>query len=56
MTAVASFQPFPALRYATNLELENVLAPPYDVIDDAERAALAKSADAVRDVVSVLGS
>jgi uncharacterized protein (DUF1015 family) len=34
------FGPFPGIRYATN-DLARVTAPPYDVIDEAERAALA---------------
>ena len=36
------FQPFPGVRYATpDGRLDDVLAPPYDVITDAERAELA---------------
>jgi uncharacterized protein (DUF1015 family) len=39
---VASFQPFPALRYdPARVALADVVAPPYDVIDDAQRAELA---------------
>ena len=34
------FGPFPGIRYATN-DLARVTAPPYDVIDEAERTALA---------------
>jgi len=38
---VARFEPFPALRYALDrVELDRVVAPPYDVIDDALRAEL----------------
>ena len=35
-----SFGPFPGIRYATD-DLARVTAPPYDVIDAAQRAALA---------------
>ena len=35
------FQPFAGLRYAPGLPLDLVTSPPYDVIDTAERAALA---------------
>lgn len=36
------FDPFPALRYdLAQVSLEQVMAPPYDVIDAAQRAALA---------------
>src|SRR5918994_6937597 len=39
---VARFQPFPGIRYdLTRVGLSNVVSPPYDVIDDAERAELA---------------
>ena len=34
------FEPFPALRYATS-ELDDVIAPPYDVLSDADVDALA---------------
>lgn len=38
---MAAFEPFPALRYALDrVELSRVIAPPYDVIDDALRARL----------------
>ena len=38
--------PFRALRYdAERVELASVLAPPYDVIDDAQRAELAKQSE-----------
>jgi uncharacterized protein (DUF1015 family) len=38
---VASFQPFAAVRYDTDrVEPAAVIAPPYDVIDDAQRAEL----------------
>ena len=35
------FEPFAGLRYHADIDLDAVTAPPYDVIDDAERAALA---------------
>ena len=39
---MARFEPFPALRYdLARVELDRVVAPPYDVIDAAQRAALA---------------
>jgi uncharacterized protein (DUF1015 family) len=39
---VARFQPFPGIRYdLTRVGLGDVVSPPYDVIDDAERAELA---------------
>jgi uncharacterized protein (DUF1015 family) len=39
---VARFDPFPAIRYdLTRSELGRVIAPPYDVIDAAQRAELA---------------
>ncbi len=39
---MARFEPFPGLRYDTErIDLGDVTSPPYDVIDDAERAALA---------------
>ena len=41
--AVPSFRPFPGIRYAADLPLDVVTSPPYDVIDAAERAALAAS-------------
>lgn len=34
------FEPFPALRYAPNLPLATVTAPPYDVLSDADLDAL----------------
>jgi uncharacterized protein (DUF1015 family) len=37
--AVPRFEPFPAIRYATD-ELASVIAPPYDVLSDADLAAL----------------
>jgi uncharacterized protein (DUF1015 family) len=40
---VPTFRPFPGIRYAAHLPLEVVTSPPYDVIDGAERAALAAS-------------
>jgi uncharacterized protein (DUF1015 family) len=41
MANVPRFQPFAGIRYAPTLPLEQVTSPPYDVIDAAERAALA---------------
>jgi uncharacterized protein (DUF1015 family) len=42
MAPVASFQPFRALRYdPARVEQSRVIAPPYDVIDDEQRAELA---------------
>jgi uncharacterized protein (DUF1015 family) len=39
---VARFEPFPGIRYdLSRVDLARVIAPPYDVIDAAERAALA---------------
>jgi uncharacterized protein (DUF1015 family) len=39
---VARFQPFPGIRYDPGrVELGAVISPPYDVIDDAQRAELA---------------
>lgn len=35
------FEPFAAIRYAAKLPLADVTAPPYDVLSDADRAALA---------------
>ena len=35
------FEPFQALRYRSNIELNDVCAPPYDVLSDADRMALA---------------
>jgi uncharacterized protein (DUF1015 family) len=40
---VPEFQAFNGLRYAPGLPLDLVTSPPYDVIDGAERAALAAS-------------
>ncbi|MHB1912518.1 MAG: DUF1015 family protein [Acidimicrobiales bacterium] len=34
------FEPFPGVRYADQVDLASVLAPPYDVIGPEERAAL----------------
>ncbi|HLM65750.1 MAG TPA: DUF1015 domain-containing protein [Acidimicrobiales bacterium] len=43
---MASFQPFPALRYdPARVTLADVVAPPYDVIDDVQRAELAARAE-----------
>jgi uncharacterized protein (DUF1015 family) len=42
MGPVARFEPFAAIRYdLTRVELPEVVSPPYDVIDDEQRAALA---------------
>ena len=38
---VPSFSPFPGLRYRPDLDPAAVTAPPYDVIDEADRAELA---------------
>ena len=39
---MARFDPFPGIRYdLTRSDLGRVIAPPYDVIDDGQRAALA---------------
>ena len=35
------FEPFQALRYRRNIELHDVCSPPYDVLSDADRLALA---------------
>ena len=35
------FEPFAGLRYQSDIDLDAVTSPPYDVIDDAERAELA---------------
>ena len=35
------FEPFQALRYGSNVELKEVCSPPYDVLSDADRLALA---------------
>ena len=35
------FEPFPAIRYAPDVEYAAVIAPPYDVLTAADRAALA---------------
>lgn len=40
------FAPFPGIRYAIGLDPAVVTSPPYDVIDGAERAALAASSPA----------
>lgn len=36
------FEPFPGLRYAPEVDLDSVVAPPYDVIGPEERAALVR--------------
>jgi uncharacterized protein (DUF1015 family) len=43
IAGVPPFAPFPGLRYASGLDPAVVTSPPYDVIDAAERAALAGS-------------
>ena len=35
------FEPFQALRYRRNIDLHDVCSPPYDVLSDADRLALA---------------
>jgi uncharacterized protein (DUF1015 family) len=42
---VPPFQPFPGIRYAPALDLADVTAPPYDVIDADDRAALVARSD-----------
>lgn len=49
--AVPPFSPFPGLRYRSGLDLADVTAPPYDVIDDAGRSLLAGRSD--RNVVQL---
>jgi uncharacterized protein (DUF1015 family) len=42
MVPVARFQPFPGIRYDLGrVALDQVISPPYDVIDEAQRAELA---------------
>jgi uncharacterized protein (DUF1015 family) len=38
---VPRFQPFPGVRYAADIDLNDVLAPPYDVVSPDDRARLA---------------
>jgi len=38
---VPRFEPFQALRYRRNLDLNNVCSPPYDVLSESDRNALA---------------
>jgi uncharacterized protein (DUF1015 family) len=46
MGDVAQFQPFPGIRYdLTRVELPEVVSPPYDVIDAAQREQLAAKSD-----------
>ena len=40
------FEPFAGLRYAPGTDVDAVTAPPYDVIDAAQRSALADRSDA----------
>ena len=44
------FEPFAGIRYASHVDAEEVVAPPYDVMSDAERASYAarSRANAVR--------
>jgi uncharacterized protein (DUF1015 family) len=42
---VPPFQPFDGIRYAPDLDLADVTAPPYDVIDADDRAALVARSD-----------
>ena len=37
---VPRFEPFPALRFSPSLLLDDVAAPPYDVLTDADVDAL----------------
>jgi uncharacterized protein (DUF1015 family) len=37
---MAEIRPLTALHYAPDVPLNDVVAPPYDVIDDEQRAAL----------------
>ncbi|HMJ78026.1 MAG TPA: DUF1015 domain-containing protein [Iamia sp.] len=39
------FEPFPGIRYRADLDLADVTAPPYDVIDEDDRAALVARSD-----------
>jgi uncharacterized protein (DUF1015 family) len=41
MRGVPRFEPFPAIRYAPDTDYAAVIAPPYDVLSAADRAALA---------------
>jgi uncharacterized protein (DUF1015 family) len=38
--AMADIRPLTAIRYAPGIDLDAVVAPPYDVVDDDQRAAL----------------
>lgn len=40
MSPVPRFEPFPAIRYSSALPLDDVAAPPYDVLSDADVDAL----------------
>jgi len=40
---VPRFEPFQALRYGSKLKLNDVCSPPYDVLSDADRLALANN-------------
>jgi uncharacterized protein (DUF1015 family) len=42
---VPRFEPFVALRYAAAEDLSEVIAPPYDVLSQADRDALAARSD-----------
>ena len=43
--SVPPFEPFTGIRYAPDLDLADVTAPPYDVIDADDRAALVARSD-----------
>jgi uncharacterized protein (DUF1015 family) len=47
---VPRFEPFAGIRYAPHIDVQDVVAPPYDVMGDAERASYAEQhrANAVR--------
>ena len=45
------FEPFQALRYGSNIALHDVCSPPYDVLSDADRLALANKHE--RNIVHV---
>lgn len=48
---VPRFEPFPALRYSPTLALDDVTAPPYDVLSDDDVAALQARHD--RNIVAI---
>ena len=43
------FEPFAALRYAPGADLDSVIAPPYDVLSDAELRQAVRAAFASGD-------